>query len=112
MAIVARPLQILLEPASVTLGGEKYLDKLYNSKVRLRCWPAGATIPTDPTFIDKEVSGTYLANGTVDNSLTEWGKIIKKKCQRIIDRAILEDSLRENTKLATAITQIQGTLTG
>jgi hypothetical protein len=112
MAVAARPLQILLEKVSVTISGDRFLDKLYVCTVRLRCWPAGATVPADPTFIDEEVSADYLANGTVDDSLTEWGKEIKRKCQRIIDRTILEDSLCENSKLGTAITQIQGTLTG
>lgn len=109
---VARPLQIQLDKVSVDIGGAEFLDKRYIVVVRLRCWPAGATVPTDPTFIDAEVDGEYITNGTVGESLTTWAIEVAKKCQRIIDIAILEDSLYENSLFDTKVTQIEGNLTG
>lgn len=114
MPAVARPLQVQVDKLSVKIAGKQFGTALYSASVRLRCWPAGASIPGDPTFLDVEKSYEYkeIDGWTVDQQLTAWVKGIKQPCQRVIDDAILEDALLNNAKFDTVVSAVQSGLTG
>ena len=106
-------LQIKLEASRVSEAGEQFSGKLFSGSCRLRCWPDGASVPGDPTVIDRVVSANYKDIGdTVDNQLTTWGKKIKAQAQQIIDAYNREQALLANDKLAAAVSVIEGQLTG
>lgn len=107
-------LQFRLSIENIADGGEQFAGKLLTGTVRLKCWPEGATVPTDPTVLDVPISAPYkkVEGLTVDEQLNRWAVIIARKAQRTIDTYNQEQALKTHQKLIDKVTAIQGNLIG